>query len=95
MRFMSIRTLRNESARLRRTVAEENVTLTANGRPFALVVGLGEQEDPTEVERALRRARAEEALSRIRRRAREAGIDALAPEIVDAEIRASRAERRE
>ena len=94
MRFMSVRALRNETARLQRTVADENITLTSNGRPFAMVVGLGEYEDPTLLERALRRARAEEALSRIRRRAQETGTDRLTEDEIDAEIRASRAERR-
>ena len=94
MRFMSIRELRNQSGRLQRAVEEETVTLTSNGHPFALMVGLGEDEDPAELERAVRLARAQQALSRIRGQAARAGTDRLSEAEVEAEVRASRAERR-
>lgn len=94
MKFMSIRDLRNESGLIQRTVAEENVTLTSNGKPFALVIGLDEIEDPVELDRIVRQARAQWAVSRMRKRAQEAGLDRLTPEEIDAEIRAVRSERR-
>lgn len=94
MKFISIRDLRNQSGLIQRTVAEEPVTLTSNGKPFALVVGLGESEDPGEMERLIRQARAQMAVSRIRKHARETGVDQLSPEEIDAEIRAARAERK-
>jgi prevent-host-death family protein len=93
MKFISIRDLRNESGLIQRTVGEESVTLTSNGRPFALVVGLDEGEDPAELERLVRQARAQWAVSRIRKRARQAGLDALTEDEVQAEIRAARQER--
>jgi len=93
MKFMSIRDLRNQSGLMQRTVIEENVTLTSNGKPFALVIGLDESEDPAELERLVRQARAQWAISRIRRRAQEQGLDRLTPEQVEEEIRAARAER--
>ena len=94
MKFMSIRDLRNESGLIQRTVEEENVTLTSNGKPFALVVGLGESEDPAELELAIVQARALQAVSRIRRRSRQLGLDRMTMEEIDAEIRAARAERK-
>jgi prevent-host-death family protein len=94
MKFMSIRDLRNQSGLIQRTVEDENVTLTSNGKPFALVVGLGESEDPAELELAIVQARAQQAISRIRRRAREQGLDRLSAEEIDAEIRAARAKRK-
>ncbi|HEV3049593.1 MAG TPA: type II toxin-antitoxin system prevent-host-death family antitoxin [Longimicrobium sp.] len=93
MRYMSIRDLRNQSGLIQRSVAEEPVTLTSNGRPFALVVGLEESEDPGELERLIRQARAQWAVSRIRRQAQAAGLDKLTMEEIDEEIRLARAER--
>jgi prevent-host-death family protein len=94
MRYISIRDLRNQSGLIQRSVAEEPVTLTSNGRPFALVVGLEESEDPGELERLIRQARAQWAVSRIRKRARTEGLDQLSADDIDAEIREARAARR-
>lgn len=93
MKFISIRDLRNQSGVIQRTVSEETVTLTSNGKPFALVVGLQDSEDPVELERLIRQARAQWALSRIRAQAQRNGTDRLTPEDIDEEIRAARAER--
>jgi len=94
MKFISIRDLRNQSGVIQRTVCEETVTLTSNGKPFALVIGLQECEDPGELERLIRQARAQWALSRIRAAARKNGTDKLTMDEIDEEIRATRVERR-
>ena len=94
MKFISIRDLRNQSGLIQRTVEEETVTLTSNGKPFALVVGLGESEDPAELERMILQARAQWAISRIRKRAQASGLDRLTPAEIEAEIKAARAERK-
>ena len=93
MKFMSIRDLRNQSGLIQRSVEEENVALTSNGKPFALVVGLSEDDDPAELERLIRKARAEWAVSRIRKRAQRLGLDKLTLDEINAEIAAARAER--
>lgn len=93
MRYMSIRDLRNQSGLIQRSVAEEPVTLTSNGRPFALVVGLEDSEDPGELERLIRQARAQWAVSRIRGRAQAAGLDRMTSDEIDEEIRLARAQR--
>jgi prevent-host-death family protein len=93
MRYISIRDLRNQSGLIQRTVAEEPVTLTSNGRPFALVLGLEESEDPGELERLIRQARFQSAISRVRKRAQETGLDQLSEEEIEEEIRQLRAER--
>jgi prevent-host-death family protein len=93
MKFISIRELRNQTAMIQQSVAEEPLTLTSNGKPFALLVRLEESEDPTELERLIRRARAQWAISRMRKRARGAGLDAMSADEIEAEIRAARAER--
>jgi len=94
MKFMSIRDLRNESGLIQRTVVDEAVTLTSNGRPFALVIGLEEDEDPAALERLVRQARAQWAVSRVRARAQTSGQERLSAGEIEAEIRATRAERR-
>jgi prevent-host-death family protein len=92
MKFASIRDLRNRPGLLQGALREEPVTLTSNGRPFALIVGLEAEEDPAELERLIRQARAQRAVSRIRERARREGEPTEGA--VEEEIRAARAERR-
>jgi hypothetical protein len=57
------------------------------------VVGLDAGEDPAELERLIRQARAQRAISRIRARQQEAGAEALDEVEIEAEIRTARAER--
>jgi prevent-host-death family protein len=93
MRFISMRELRNQSGRIPEAVAEETLTLTVNGKPVALIVGLGEGDDPVELERLIRQVRAQWAVSRIRKRAQRTGADRMSPEEIEEEIRQARAER--
>ncbi len=72
---------------------EDDVVLTANGKPFAIIVRV----DEGEIERtaaALRRARAQLAISRMRGTAAAEGLSGLSPRGIEAEIRAARAARR-
>jgi antitoxin (DNA-binding transcriptional repressor) of toxin-antitoxin stability system len=93
MKFISVRDLRGQGSMLQRTVAEESITLTSNGKPFALMLGIGEGDDPAELERVIRKARAEWALSRIRSRAQRSGTSNLSMEDIDEEIAAARRAR--
>ncbi len=93
MKFISIRELRNRTAMIQQSVAEEPLTLMSNGKPFALLVGLEESEDPAELERLIRRARTQWAVSRMRKRAGAAGLDKMPSDEIEAEIRAARAKR--
>jgi hypothetical protein len=94
MKFMSIRDLRNETTRLQRTLPEEAVALMSNGKPFGLVIDVGDEDDIAELERDMIRLRAERAVSRIRKRARALGLDRMTMDEIDAEIQAARAERK-
>ena len=73
MKFMTIKDLRTSTAAMRRNLeAEEEIVLTANGRPIALLTAV----DPEHLEQELlasRKARARAALDRIRSRAQAAG----------------------
>lgn len=92
MKLMSIRELRNHSGRIQQAVREGTVALTSNGKPFALVVGIDEDADLTEMDRTIVQARGLLALRRLQAAAAARGLEGLAPEEIDAEIRAARRE---
>jgi antitoxin (DNA-binding transcriptional repressor) of toxin-antitoxin stability system len=95
MKFISIRDLRGNTARLRKDLkAEREVVITANGRPFAVMT----QVEPDKLEDeilAIRRARARGALSRIRAKAKTEGLDRLTMEQINGIIAETRRERRD
>jgi antitoxin (DNA-binding transcriptional repressor) of toxin-antitoxin stability system len=94
MKFVTIRDLRANTGRLRKDLDEgREIVLTANGRPFALMTPV--EPDTVEEELlAIRRARAQAALSRIRAKAKAAGLDRTRAADVDAVIAKVRRERR-
>ena len=92
MKLMSIRDLRNRPGEMQKALAGETVALTSNGRPFALVVGVGE-DDLLTLEAAVRQAKAQLAVSRMRAKAASSGLDRLSTAEVAAEITAARQER--
>ena len=64
-----------------------DLILTSSGQPIALLIGV--EEDVEETLAAVRRARAQLAVSRLRQSAAAHGLDQLAEEEVETEIRAS------
>ncbi|HBT47304.1 MAG TPA: prevent-host-death protein [Peptococcaceae bacterium] len=93
MRFVTVRDLRQRGKEIWKELRSgEEAVLTHNGSPVALLIGVRE-EDLEETLRLVRRARAEAAVSRMRERARQAGLDRLGEEEIEAEIRAARQER--
>lgn len=92
MRFFNSRDLRSRQGRFRRSLREDDVVLTANGKPFALVVSV-EEDEMEEMAGLLRRARAQQAVSRMRRQSAERG-EQVTDEQIDAEIRGARADRK-
>jgi antitoxin (DNA-binding transcriptional repressor) of toxin-antitoxin stability system len=93
MKFLSTRDLRNRPGYVRDLAQKDDLVLTANGKPIAILVGVGEDEFE-EAARAIRRAKAQLALSRMRRQAATRGTDRLSSAEIDAEIRAARAKRK-
>lgn len=93
MKFISTRDLRNRPGFVQDLVRKEDLVLTANGKPVALVLRI-EEDDLEETARAIRQARAQMAVSRIRRRAAELGLDKLDSEAIEKEIRAVRSQRK-
>ena len=92
MKVLSVRELRNRPGQVREMVSGEQVVLTVNGKPVAILLGVGEG-DLEETHALLRRSRAQAAVSRMRRAAQEQGTSGLLPEAIEAEIRAARQHR--
>ncbi len=94
MNFLSVRDLRSKPAEVwgRLAVAREMV-VTSNGRPIAILSAVTE-ETLEETLAAVRRARAEAAVTQMQLRSVEQGTDAITAEEIDAEIAAVRRARR-
>lgn len=94
MKFITVRDLRNSTARLRKDLkTDREVVVTANGRPFAVMTPV----DPDGVEEellAIRRAKARAAMKRIRAKAKANGLDRMTMDEIDAIIAKARRERR-
>ena len=93
MGFISIRDLRTRPGEVWQQLQDEgDLILTSSGRPFALMIA-AEGEDVEELLLALRRARAQMAVSRLRKQAATQGLDRLSAADIDAEISRARQER--
>jgi len=93
VKFLSTRDLRNRPGYVRDLAREDDLVLTANGKPIAILVG-GEDDEFEETARAIRQVKAQRALSRMRSRAARRGIDRLSPKAIDAEVRGVRSKRK-
>jgi prevent-host-death family protein len=93
MRFVTVRELKQRGKEIWKELRSgEEIVLTYNGSPLALLIGVQEDELEETIQ-LVRRARVEAAISRMRERARQAGLDRLGEEEIEAEIRAVRQER--
>ena len=93
MKFLSTRELRNRPGFVRELAKNEDLVLTVNGKPIAMLLGV-EEDELEETVRAIRQARAQRALSRMRREAAKRGLDKASTSAIDAEIRAVRSKRK-
>lgn len=93
MKFVSARELRNRPGFIRELVQKEDLVLTADGKPVAILLGI-EDDDLEEAALIIRKARAQRALSRMRRHATRRGIAEASPRQIEAEIRAARSKRK-
>lgn len=94
MKFLSVRDLRGNSARVWRELPnEKEMVITSNGRPVALLTAV----DQSTVEQSLsawRRVRATQAISDIQRESARKGADQLTMTDIDVEIARVRQGRR-
>jgi len=93
MKFLSTRELRNRPGYVRTLTQKEDLVLTTNGKPIAILLGV-EEDELEETARAIRQARAQLALSRLRKAAARRGTDRMPTSAIDAEIRAVRSRRK-
>lgn len=94
MEFVSVRELRIQPGQVWKRLSESNeLVITSNGKPIALLSGV---TDATleQTLTALRRARAQVAVSQLRASAQARGADKMATAEIDAEIKAARKARR-
>jgi len=94
MKFLSVRDLRGNSARVWRELPEQReMVVTSNGRPVAVLTAV----DETTVDQSLaawRRVRATQAIADIQRESARKGTDQFSMAEIDAEIAIVRQGRR-
>ena len=74
-------------------MAREDMVLTVGGKPFAIAVGV-EEEEVQETLELLRRLRALRAVTRMQRSAEKRGIGSVSADVIDEEIGEARKARR-
>ena len=92
MKFVSVRDLRNQAADVWRDLADDEIVLTANGRPRALMTRI-DDVDLEPMLREIRLARARIALARLQAQARASGAAGMDDGAIDDLVREVREER--
>lgn len=93
MRFVTVRDLRNTPTVVWSALEHDDLVLTSNGDPVALMLRI-EGGDVEQTLAALRRARAQQAASKLRDDAARQGTASLSEEDIEREISASRKARK-
>ena len=94
MRFVSIRDLSTKPKEIWSKIKEEEVVITSNGKPIAILSGVTE-ETLEKTLRAIRRSRAIMALEEMQKKSLELGLDKLTDSQIEAEVQAARKARRQ
>jgi len=93
MKLISTRELKLKSADVWGQLEQEGeLVVTSHGKPVALLTNIPDGDIETTLT-AFRRARAQMALSNIRRSAQERGLDRMTKEEIDVEIKSARRAR--
>lgn len=93
MKFVTVRDLRTKPAQVWKSLPEEQeLILTNNGKPIALITPLGES-DLEETLTAVRKARAQSAIQQMQLSSIKNGLSQMSPEEIEAEISAARKDR--
>jgi len=93
MRFISVRDLNTKPKEIWNKIKDEEVVITSNGKPIALLSGVTEETLGKTV-RAIRRSRALIALEEMQKKAIELGFDKWTDSQIESEIKAVRKSRR-
>jgi antitoxin (DNA-binding transcriptional repressor) of toxin-antitoxin stability system len=94
MKFLSVRDLRGNSAKVWRELPnEKEMIVTSNGRPVAMLAAI-DQDNIEQALAAWRQVRATQAIAGIQQASVRKGTDAMSMDDIDAEIAQTRLERR-
>ncbi len=94
MEFVPYRLLRNEPNTLRRKLVDQGeLVVTVDGKPFAVMIDLSENDNLDDIMLMISRLRAQMAARAIRSQARRNGLDQISDTQVDEIIQKTRAER--
>ena len=93
MRFVSVRDLNTKPKEVWSKVRDEEVVITSNGKPIALLSGVTEKTLENTI-RAMRRSRALLALEEMQKKSIETGLDKWTKSQIEGEIKAVRKGRR-
>jgi antitoxin (DNA-binding transcriptional repressor) of toxin-antitoxin stability system len=93
MRFISVRDLSTKPKEIWNKIKEEEVVITSNGKPIALLSGVTEETLEKTI-RTIRRSRALVAIEDMQKTSIELGLDKLADSQIESEIQAVRKSRR-
>lgn len=93
MRFFTDREFRNEPGKIREALDTQDIVMTSRGKPYAVLLPVHDSEDVETVLLLASRIRAQMALSSVRKKAAESGLDNVTDAEIEAEIRDVRAKR--
>ncbi len=93
MRFISVRDLNTKPKEIWSKIKDEEVVITSNGKPIALLSGVTEETLENTV-RAIRRSRALIALEEMQKKSIELGLDKWTDSQIESEIKAVRKSRK-
>ena len=93
MRFISVRELNTKPKEIWAKIKDEEVVVTSNGKPIAVLSAVTE-ENLDKTLRAIRRSRALMAVEEMQKKSVKNGLDRLTDGEIESEIRAARRERR-
>jgi len=93
MRFVSVRDLNTRPKEIWSKIRDEEVVITSNGKPIALLSGVTEETLEKTV-RSIRRSRALFALEEMQKKSIESGLDKLTDAQIESEIKAVRKSRK-
>ena len=94
MNLIAIKDLKQPRRLKERLKDEQELLLTSDGRPVAVLVHVDPAEDPEAVIQSIRDSRSRLALSRIREAAARRGVSGLSWSSINREVRAARAASR-
>jgi antitoxin (DNA-binding transcriptional repressor) of toxin-antitoxin stability system len=93
MRFISVRELNTKPKEIWSRIKEEELVITSNGKPIALLSAVTEKSLDKNL-RAIRRSRAIIALEEMQRKSIESGLDRLTDAQIESKIQAVRKGRK-